>query len=55
MKKLMVLITFLLLVDVCGNVQDIVKQAPPGFDVSRSDIPHGKIDLIHYPSLSLLC
>jgi len=55
MKKLMLLISFLLLVDVCGNVHDIVKQAPPGFDVSRSDIPHGKIDSIHYPSLSLLC
>ncbi|MDH5250762.1 MAG: alpha/beta hydrolase-fold protein [Cyclobacteriaceae bacterium] len=30
--------------------QDIVKQAPAGFDIFRSDIPHGKIDSVMYPS-----
>jgi len=54
MKNLMCLmISFLLLANVCSDAQDIVKQAPPGFDVSRSDIPHGKIDSIFYPSLTV--
>lgn len=30
--------------------QPRVKEAPKGFDVVRTDIPHGKIDTIHYDS-----
>lgn len=30
--------------------QDIIKQAPNGFDTLRVDIPHGKIDTISYSS-----
>ena len=33
-----------------GYSQAPVIQAPEGFDVSRNDIPHGKIDTITYPS-----
>lgn len=33
-----------------ANAQQLVKQAPPGFDQTRADIPHGKIDSISYPS-----
>ena len=43
---------FLLLVfSVCSAyAQPTVKEAPKGFDVVRTDIPHGKIDTIHYDS-----
>ena len=43
---------FLLLVfSVCNaQAQPTVKEAPKGFDVVRTDIPHGKIDSIHYDS-----
>ena len=43
---------FLLLVFSIGNAyaQPTVKEAPKGFDVARTDIPHGKIDTIHYDS-----
>src|SRR3954471_4006768 len=30
--------------------QDIVSQSAPGFDTLRTEIPHGKIDSISYPS-----
>src|SRR5215217_7143816 len=32
------------------DAQNIVKQAPPGFDSLRTDIAHGKIDTITYTS-----
>jgi enterochelin esterase-like enzyme len=43
---------FLLLVfSICdAQAQPTVKEAPKGFDVARTDIPHGKIDTIHYDS-----
>ena len=34
----------------CCICQDIIKQAPPGFDTLRTAIPHGKIDTISYNS-----
>jgi enterochelin esterase-like enzyme len=48
MKRLL----FLLLVFSFYSVyaQPTVKEAPKGFDVARTDIPHGKIDTIHYDS-----
>jgi hypothetical protein len=30
--------------------QEIIKQAPPGFDSLRADMSHGKIDTITYES-----
>lgn len=30
--------------------QNIVQHAPQGFDAVRTDIPHGKIDTVYYPS-----
>lgn len=33
-----------------GNAQDLVKQAPPGFDSLRINITHGKVDTVIYPS-----
>ena len=32
------------------TAQPLVKEAPKGFDVARTDIPHGKIDTINYAS-----
>jgi enterochelin esterase-like enzyme len=33
-----------------ARAQEIVKQAPAGFDVLQNNIPHGKIDSVNYPS-----
>ena len=46
---------FLLLVfSVCSaHAQPTVKEAPKGFDVVKTDIPHGKIDTIHYDSKTM--
>ena len=46
---------FLLLVfSVCSAyAQPTVKEAPKGFDVVKTDIPHGKIDTIHYDSKTM--
>jgi enterochelin esterase-like enzyme len=46
------LVAILLLSTVAINVrgQNMDKLAPDGFDVFRSNVPHGKIDTIYYPS-----
>lgn len=49
MKHTITLIA-LLLVFQGGNAQDVVREAPAGFDVLQADIPHGKIDSVLYPS-----
>lgn len=49
MKKLIFLLVSLLMVFVV-RAQEIEKHAPAGFDVMQSNIPHGKIDSISYPS-----
>lgn len=49
MKYSYLLIAFVLVFHGLG-AQDIIKQAPAGFDVLRTDIPHGKIDSVFYPS-----
>jgi enterochelin esterase-like enzyme len=36
-----------------AQAQEIIKQAPAGFDVLQSNIPHGKIDTISYPSKTI--
>ncbi|MGN7720413.1 alpha/beta hydrolase [Chitinophaga sp. 22620] len=33
--------------------QNVVKQAPDGFDILRADIPHGKIDTVSYASATV--
>ncbi len=48
MKQLFLL---LLVFSICdAHAQPSVKEALKGFDVVRTDIPHGKIDTIHYDS-----
>ncbi|GAA3956464.1 alpha/beta hydrolase [Chitinophaga oryziterrae] len=50
MKQLLFALSFLLLLAVPAFSQNIVKQAPAGFDSLRADILHGKIDTISYTS-----
>jgi len=50
MKKLIYPIFTLLVFSFPANAQNIVKQAPPGFDSLRADIAHGKIDTVSYES-----
>lgn len=40
----------LVLIFTSSRAQEPVRQAPPGFDSARSNIAHGKIDTITYPS-----
>ena len=49
MKKLILLISIFLLIDMVSDAQD-VKHAPEGFDYFQANIPHGKIDTISYRS-----
>ncbi len=46
MKKCFLLVTIVL--GLVANAQEIIKQAPTGFDVYRGDIAHGKIDSVSY-------
>lgn len=50
MKKLIILLTGFFLLGFSIRAQEIVKQAPPGFDKARTGIATGKIDTIHYKS-----
>ena len=50
MKRILQVITLLILSCVLSYAQDIIKQAPPRFDSLRTDIAHGKIDSIYYYS-----
>ncbi|MCU7552255.1 alpha/beta hydrolase-fold protein [Chitinophagaceae bacterium LB-8] len=50
MKKLVFALSLLAMFNFYGYAQEIVKQAPQGFDVERAGIPHGKIDTISYTS-----
>jgi len=50
MKHLTSLTIALLLYMLQGYSQNILKQAPPGFDSMRTEIQHGKIDTISYES-----
>lgn len=49
MKKIISVIACIMLLG-AAIAQDIVKQAPKGFDSLRADIPHGVIDTITYAS-----
>jgi enterochelin esterase-like enzyme len=50
MKRLILALFTLFMFGGYANSQNIVKQAPKGFDVSRADIAHGKIDTVSYNS-----
>jgi enterochelin esterase-like enzyme len=53
MKKLFCVLTCFAALGAIGYSQDIVKQAPAGFDSVRADILHGKIDTITYTSTTV--
>lgn len=50
MKHLSISIVFLFVSTLPSYAQTLEKQAPEGFDFVRTEIPHGKIDTISYPS-----
>lgn len=50
MKKIIPAIAVFLFVVQLVQSQDLVRRAPAGFDIYRSDIPHGKIDTVSYES-----
>lgn len=50
MRYLLIAIAVFMLPGLSAYSQELVKQAPAGFDALRADIPHGKIDTIAYTS-----
>jgi enterochelin esterase-like enzyme len=50
MKRLLLTLFIATLTGIKGTAQDIEKMAPPGFDSLQTNIPHGTIDTITYPS-----
>src|SRR5215203_4924379 len=50
MKQLILIAFASLPFDLSVCSQDLIKQAPPGFDSLRAGVPHGKIDTITYGS-----
>ena len=50
MNRVFLFVVVLFAFSVCVNSQNIVRQAPKGFDSLRTDIPHGRIDTIQYAS-----
>ncbi|MGB3799428.1 MAG: alpha/beta hydrolase-fold protein [Lewinella sp.] len=53
MQRITVLLFLFLLLSVPAIAQDTVMEAPQGFDVPQSDIPHGVIDSFTYKSESV--
>ena len=50
MKYLLITIAVFMLPGLYASSQELIKQAPAGFDSLRAAIPHGKIDTISYAS-----
>jgi enterochelin esterase-like enzyme len=50
MKRLILSFSVLLICGFSVSSQPTVKEAPKGFDVARTDIPHGRLDTISYAS-----
>jgi enterochelin esterase-like enzyme len=50
MKHFLFAIAMFLLACLPAEAQELIKQAPAGFDAERAGIPHGKIDTITYAS-----
>ena len=53
MKKLYALFVLIFWIGYAGNSQNTITPAPPGYDIIRTDIPHGKIDTISYKSVTV--
>ncbi|MGE0019739.1 MAG: alpha/beta hydrolase-fold protein [Draconibacterium sp.] len=53
MKKIFLLVSALFVSGIFASAQSPVSPAAPGFDVLRTDIPHGKIDTISYNSTTV--
>ena len=53
MKKFYLLVSALFVSGIFAGAQSPVSPAAPGFDVLRTDIPHGKIDTISYNSTTV--
>ena len=53
MKKIFFLLLVSISISINAKCQDVTKHAPQGFDVLRSDIPHGKIDTVSYTSTTV--
>ncbi|HLP15934.1 MAG TPA: esterase, partial [Bacteroidota bacterium] len=53
MKRTILLCALFLLAGWCANAQDLITQAPQGFDSVRTEIPHGKIDSVLYNSTTV--
>src|ERR1043166_1944335 len=55
-KKLKLVLAFLsytFVIATSAKSQNLIKEAPPGFDTLRTNIPHGKIDTFSYQSLAV--
>lgn len=50
MRPLLLSVCFFLITILAVNSQEILKEAPKGFDVVRAEIPHGTIDSFSYAS-----
>ena len=53
MKQLTALIIVLLISCYNAESQNTITSVPPGYDIARADIPHGKIDTITYNSTTV--
>lgn len=53
MKKVVFNLTVFLLFTVTTFAQGVVEHGPAGFDVLQTNIPHGRIDTISYPSATV--
>jgi enterochelin esterase-like enzyme len=53
MKKLITVIVFGIGVALAAVSQEIIRQAPAGFDILRANVAHGKIDTITYNSITV--
>ncbi len=52
-KRFAAILAFALITGGSANSQEIIKQAPAGFDTVRANIPHGTIDTISYHSATV--
>ena len=53
MKKIFLIVSALFVSGIFASAQSPVSPAAPGFDILRTDIPHGKIDTISYNSTTV--
>src|SRR6266480_2438661 len=53
MKQLLLLFLLSSTFGIALHAQNILKHAPKDFDSLRADIPHGNIDTISYPSITV--